>query len=131
MALIDPMAVPYMQQAFGGGPLTERGMKQILQGSSGMGGAGGLLGGGVAGPGIGAAAPMPQAPGLIEHGSSGRGPNSMLMGALGGGNQASYDPLSGNWTPGSGGFPVQQEGGGGGSALGNMAKIFAMSGGGK
>jgi hypothetical protein len=113
---IDPLSVPYMQRAFGGGQLDGRDLRQLLQGSPMQHGllAGGAMGGGTpmggGGLGLGSAppAPMAQGPGVIQHGSSGSGPNSMLMGALSGlgGNQASFDPTSGNWTPGAGGFPA-------------------------
>lgn len=110
MAMLDPLLAPYMQQALGGGQITERDMKQLLQALPAGGGLGGLLGPQV---GMGPAAPMPQAPGVIEHGSSGRGMNSALVGSLlggqgGGPGQATFNSGTGNWTPGPGGFPAPQ-----------------------
>lgn len=121
---IDPLMVPYMQKAFGGGQVTEQELQQIMRGpgfSQGVGNAMGSQPMGSAMPqignlGAGAAAPiaMPQMMGSSNQ--PGRGPNPMLMGMLAnmGGPSASYDKASGNWTPGPQGFPSGGSGGGGG-----------------
>lgn len=108
---IDPFSVPFMQQAFGGGPLTEREMKQLLQSSPALGGMmGGMFGGGFGGMRGAPSAPIMQGPGVIEHGSSGRGMNSLLVGQMlsghGGGPRQATMGSNGNWIPGPGGFPT-------------------------
>lgn len=131
MPMIDPMLVPYMQQAFGGGgQLTERDMKSLaMSGMLGGGGGGGMLGGG--GMGLGSAQPaqIAQAPAPVMHGSSGKGMNSLLVGqnlsgtgggpGQMGGGQATYNPGTGNYTPGPGGFQAQ-------SGLGNLPGVGAL-----
>lgn len=126
---IDPLMVPYMQKAFGGGQITEQEMQQIMQkaGSPFSQGVGNAMGGsmGASSPQIGnlGAGPvspiaMPQMVGSNDQ--AGSGPNPMLMGMLAnmGGSPASFDPASGNWTPGSQGFPMP---GGGGPGI--MARL--------
>ncbi len=108
----DPMTVPYMKQAFGGGQLTERDMKSLaMSGMLGGGGFGSMLGG--RGMGLGSAQPAPimQAPAPIMHGSSGKGPNQEVLGALLG--KPSTQAANGDWIMGSGGFPAE-------SGLGNL-----------
>ena len=112
MAMIDPMMAPYMQQAFGGGELTERDLQQVMRNPQ-MGG-GGILGGAGSQRGMGQImqAPvhsmMPQQGG----GGGGKGPNKDLIASL----MAGGNPLGGlfggsatkggdgNWTPGPQGF---------------------------
>lgn len=117
---IDPFLAPYMQKAFGGGQLTENDVKSLLQGPNspfapGM--LGGMAGGGMSSGSMGSGlrlgsappAPIMQGPGVIEHGSSGRGMNSALVGSMLGGNGGGRGQATmgsnGNWIPGAGGFP--------------------------
>ncbi len=100
MPMIDPMSVPYMQQAFGGGQLTEHDMKNMMM-------MGGMLGGGMGGMGnrgmgLGSAQPaqIAQGPAPIQHGSSGSGPNQGLMAggndlASGGGASSAIAAMAG------------------------------------
>ena len=138
---IDPLMVPYMQKALGGGAITEQELQQIMKGagspfSQGIGDAMGRTMG-AASPqignlGAGASAPIaiPQMMNSSINQPSGRGPNQMLMQALGGGGQATMGP-GGNWIPGPQGFPSDSQGGGGGMQERAATALRFMTTGGK
>lgn len=142
---LDPLEVPYMQRALGGGgAVTEREMRDLFQRynpnmAAGMAQAGRSAPAMAATPQIGNLGIAPSVGAPQIHSQFGSQPSSgdagQMAGQLAGayanrGTPASYDSASGNWTPGSGGFP---SGGGAngssgfGQAAGTLGEMAMMA----
>lgn len=113
--MLSPLGIPFMQRALGQGQLSEQDLRQIMQEQGGQSSVGGMMRGGVGGMGpatpqignIGMGPSAPQQPPMPFFQDQQQWGPQQQGGGGGGSPMASFDPSSGNWTPGPGGFPQQ------------------------